>query len=181
MAGLPRVAVFSTNYLEFSQTFVWEELIHHRRYAADVFCWRTKNLDQFPFEPVHQAAFHYGLTRASRQFDQVFQNQSFDVVHGHFATGAAYAASFAKRFRKPLVVTFHGYDVPLHWNDRQRTLEYLPFRMWKSDTLRQMTIGVCASNELKELLMTLGVEERLRVHRLGVDLERTWSFNTQNR
>jgi colanic acid/amylovoran biosynthesis glycosyltransferase len=39
--------------------------------------------------------------------------------------------------------------------------------------LREMSLGICASIELKQMLVALGVDEaRLRVHRLGIDLER---------
>ena len=32
------VALFSTNFLAYSQTFVYEETRHHERYAVEVFC-----------------------------------------------------------------------------------------------------------------------------------------------
>jgi colanic acid/amylovoran biosynthesis glycosyltransferase len=42
-----------------------------------------------------------------------------------------------------------------------------------NDVLEKMTLGLCASTELKELLMSHGVpKDKLRVHRLGIDLTR---------
>jgi hypothetical protein len=38
-------AVFNTNFLPHSQAFVYEQLVNHVRCQAEVFCWRTENLD----------------------------------------------------------------------------------------------------------------------------------------
>jgi colanic acid/amylovoran biosynthesis glycosyltransferase len=167
------VAVFATNFLHYSQTFIYEQLQRHARYLPQVFCWRRHHAERFPFHPVHRANLAYGLTRQSPAFHRSFERERFDVVHAHFAPGAVYALPYATRYRVPLVVSFHGYDVPLYWNTRRFRPEYLPFLLRGRTMLEQMTLGLCASNELKELLISLGVSERkLRVHRLGIDLQR---------
>lgn len=176
-----RVAVFNTNFLPYSQTFVYEQLVHHQRYTPEVFCWRTMNRDWFSFEPVHRANIAYGLTRHSPAFFRRFRHVRFSIAHAHFATGAVYALPYAERFDLPLVVTFHGYDVPLFWNAKRFKPEFWPFLLHSKAVLDRMTLGLCASTELKELLITFGVpEHKLRVHRLGIDLTRfnphaTWS------
>ncbi len=168
-----KVALFATSFLQYSQTFIYEQLLQHQRYAPQVFCWRRENKAQFPFSPVYRANPTYGLTRLSPRFHYVFARERFDVVHAHFAPGAVYALPYAQRHGVPLVVTFHGYDVPLYWNNRRFRPDYLPFLRHGRAVLEQMTLGLCASNELKELLVAMGVPERkLRVHRLGIDLER---------
>lgn len=167
-----RVAVFSTNFLEYSQTFVHEEITHHERYEVDVFC-RTRHLpERFPFERVHVGGAIYGVTRESLQFHRAFRTRRFDLVHGHFGTGACYAVPYAKRYRLPLVVTFHGYDVPLLGS---REL-YLPnnwvYGLFSGAMLETMTLGLCASRELMEMLLDFGVPaERLRLYHLGIDLQ----------
>jgi glycosyltransferase involved in cell wall biosynthesis len=168
-----RAAIFNTNFLPYSQTFVYEQLVHHKRYTAEVFCWRTENLEWFPFEPVHRANAAYGLTRHSPAFFRRFRDARFSIVHGHFATGAVYALPYVERFELPFVVSFHGYDVALLWNARRFHPEFWPFLLHAKDVLERMTFGLCASTELKELLMSQGVpEDKLRVHRLGIDLSR---------
>ena len=170
---LRRAAVFNTNYLPYSQTFVYEQLVNHERYAAEVFCWRTENLDWFPFDHVHRANVAYGITRYSPAFFRRFRDKQFSIVHAHFATGAVYALPYVRRFDLPFVVTFHGYDVPLLWNAQRFHPEFWPFLAHSSDVLQRMTLGLCASTDLKELLMSHGVpEDKLRVHRLGIDLTR---------
>jgi colanic acid/amylovoran biosynthesis glycosyltransferase len=168
-----RAAVFNTNYLPHSQTFVYEQLVNHERYEAEVFCWRTTNLDWFPFDHVHRANVAYGLTRYSPAFFRRFRDEPFNIVHAHFATGAVYALPYVQRFELPFVVTFHGYDVPLFWNAQRFEPEFWPFLLHSNDVLERMTLGLCASTDLKELLVSHGVpEDKLRVHRLGIDLTR---------
>lgn len=170
---LRKSALFSTNFLPYSQTFVYEQLVNHRRYDPEVFCWRRQNTDRFPFRHVHSANFTYLVSRYSPKFVKRFQEQSFAIVHAHFAPGAIYALPYAQSAGIPLVVTFHGYDVPLHWNTRRFRPEYWPFLLYNRDVLEHMTLGLCASSELKELLTHHGVPEaKLRVHRLGIDLTR---------
>src|SRR5919202_177994 len=108
-----RVALFSTNFLEYSQTFVHEEITHHRDYTIEVFCRKRHLPETFPFEPVYVGGATYWVTRESLAFHRAFRRRRFDLVHAHFGTGACYAVPYARRYRLPLVVTFHGYDVPL--------------------------------------------------------------------
>jgi colanic acid/amylovoran biosynthesis glycosyltransferase len=167
-----RVAVFSTNFLPYSQTFVYDQVTHHA-YEPEVFCWRRMYEDRFPFSPVHVAPVTYGATRRSARFRRRFDSVRFDVVHAHFAPGAVYAAPYAKRAAAPLIVTFHGYDVPLYRNTVRFHPAYWPFLLNGRKILREMTVGLCASEELRALLVELGVAEaKLRVHRLGIDLNR---------
>ena len=166
-----RVALFSTNFLAYSQTFIYEEIRHHERYAVEVFCRRRLLPDRFPFAPVHVGGALYPITCRDAGFDARFRAQAFALVHAHFGVGAVYARSFARRHRRPLVVTFHGYDVPLLASPRRFLPQHLRYAILGPRVLRDMTLGLCASAELQGLLEAQGVPaEKLRVHRLGVDL-----------
>jgi colanic acid/amylovoran biosynthesis glycosyltransferase len=167
----PRVALFCTNFLPYSQSFVFEELQGHVRYEAEVFAWRRMFADRFPFAPVHIANPAYVITRYSPYFVRRFRQQRFALVHAHFGPGGTYALPYARWFGLPLVVTFHGYDVPL-LSSRARFLPLnLPYATRGPTLLREMTLGLCASTELYEMLQDLGVpRERLAIYRLGIDL-----------
>jgi colanic acid/amylovoran biosynthesis glycosyltransferase len=167
-----RVALFSTNFLEYSQTFVHEEIIHHRRYEVEVFCRQRHLPERFPFEPVHVGTpGWYAATRHCPKFHQVFRARPFDLVHAHFGTGACYAVPYAQRYRLPLVVTFHGYDVPLLASSERLQPKHWPYALMAPGMLKDLTLGLCASHELFELLLEVGVpRERLRLYHLGVDL-----------
>lgn len=167
----PAVALFSTDFLPYSQTFVYEEIRRHGRYAVEVFCKRRLLADRFPFEPVHVGGPLYGLTCRSAAFDARFRAADFALVHAHFGLGAVYARPFARRHRLPLVVTFHGYDVPLLASPRRWLPQHLRYAVMGPRVLRDMTLGLCASEELRTLLIAQGVPaDRLVVHRLGIDL-----------
>jgi len=167
----PTVALFNTNFLPYSQTFVYEEIRQHARYRVEVFCRRRELTDRFPFTPVHVGGPLYGITRRSAAFDARFRAADFALIHAHFGLGAVYALPYARRHRLPLVVTFHGYDVPLLSSPRRWLPQHLRYAIQGPRVLRQMTLGLCASTELKAMLEQLGVpSERLRLHRLGIDL-----------
>ncbi len=167
----PTVALFNTNFLPYSQTFVYEEIRQHARYQVEVFCKRRELAERFPFEPVHVGGPLYGITRHSAAFDARFRATEFALIHAHFGLGAVYALPFARRHRLPFVVTFHGYDVPLLSSPRRWLPQHLRYAIQGPRVLEAMTLGLCASAELKAMLEALGVpSERLRVHRLGIDL-----------
>lgn len=170
-APLP-LALFNTRFLPYSQTFVYEEIRRHERYAAEVFCGARMLPERFPWEPVFVGGPLYRVTRNSRRFDARFRERDFALIHAHFGPGAVYALPFARRHRLPLVVTFHGYDVPILASPRRWLPEHLRYALLGPAVLREMTLGLCASAELLELLARQGVErDRLRLHQLGIDVE----------
>ncbi len=170
---MPKVAVFSTNFLEYSQTFVHEEITHHSRYEVEVFARKRHNAERFPFEPLHLGGLRYALTRRDPRFDRAFRERSFALVHGHFGTGSLYAQPYAERYGLPLVVTFHGYDVPLLRSFARLLPKNWPYALLAPSLLRRITLGLCASKELLELLAEAGMpRERLRLYHLGIDLAR---------
>jgi colanic acid/amylovoran biosynthesis glycosyltransferase len=160
----PTVALFNTHFLPYSQTFVYEEVRQHRHYAVEVFCRRRELADRFPFSPVHVGGPLYGLTCRSAAFDARFRAGTFALVHAHFGLGAVYARGFARRHGLPLVVTFHGYDVPLLSSPTRWLPQHLRYALRGPQVLREMTLGLCASTELQTMLEHLGVPAaRLRV------------------
>jgi glycosyltransferase involved in cell wall biosynthesis len=171
-AAREAVALFNTVFLPYSQTFVYEELRRHERYEVEVFCRSRRLPDRFPFEPVHIGGPVYAVTCRSVAFDDRFRARGFALVHAHFGLGAVYARPFARRHRLPLVVTFHGYDVPLLASPRRWLPQHLRYAIQGPRVLRDMTLGLCASTELRDLLRAQGVpEHKLRVHRLGIDVD----------
>jgi glycosyltransferase involved in cell wall biosynthesis len=129
--------------------------------------------ERFAFEPVHEGGPWYGLTRHSPAFHAALASGRFDLVHGHFGTGSCYALPYVARNDLPLVVTFHGYDVPLLRSGARWWPQNWPYALLAPELLRRLTLGLCASRELLELLVSFGVaRERLRLYHLGIDLSR---------
>jgi colanic acid/amylovoran biosynthesis glycosyltransferase len=168
-----RVAVFSTRFLPFSETFVFDELAAHQRYEADVFCAHRLHADRFPHPRVFVGGRLFEFTRLAPGFDERLGSGRYALVHAHFGSGGVYAVPFARRHRLPLVVTFHGFDVPLLASGERLYPKYWPYALLGPAVLRQMALGLCASIELLEMLRELGVPpERLRLHPIGLDVGR---------
>lgn len=169
----PTAAVFSMHFCEYSQAWLWEELKAHRRWETEVFCAERRNATAYPFEPTHEGGSLYWSTRISRKFDRLLSSGRFSLIHAHFGTGGMYALPFAQRHRLPLVVTFHGYEVPLLRSARRLYPKHWGYALLGPRVLDAMTLGLCASRELLEMLRDHGVpEERLRLHRIGIDVNR---------
>jgi glycosyltransferase involved in cell wall biosynthesis len=168
-----RVAVFSARFLPYSQTFVWDELAAHERYEAHVFCARRLYPERFPHPTVFVGGRLFQCTRFSPSFDRRLAEGGYALIHAHFGTDAVYAVPFARRHRLPLVVTFHGFDVPLLASGERLYPKYWPYALLGPSVLRHLALGLCASVELYEMLREMGVPaERLRVHRMGIDVGR---------
>jgi colanic acid/amylovoran biosynthesis glycosyltransferase len=168
-----RLALFCTNFLPSSQVFVYEQLRQYQLWQADVFAWRRFNQERFEFPRVYQAEPGYVIRGESKRFTRAFAERRYSLVHAHFGPAGAYARRHAQRAGLPLLVTFHGYDVPLLSSPRRFLPLHVPYAALGPGMLRQMRLGLCASAELSSMLAALGVDaRRLRVHRLGIDLER---------
>ncbi|MDX9720173.1 MAG: glycosyltransferase [Myxococcota bacterium] len=169
----PTAALFSTNFLEYSQTFVHDELRSHQRWQVEVFCAKRLNPQRFDWPAVHVAGPQYSLSMCSPSFDRAFKSGRFSLVHGHFGPGSLYAMRYAKRYGLPLLCTFHGYDVPLLRSDRRLRPAHWRYALLAPMLLRNISLALCASTELREMVVEYGVaDDRAVVHRLGVDLER---------
>ena len=180
-SGRPKVAVFSTRFLPYSQTFVYDQVRHHQRYLAEVFTRERLNPEQFPFSPVHNLtpgrgwrrgleAWIYRVTLLSPTFFRQFKHGCFNLVHAHFASAGCHALPYCTRFDLPLVVTFHGYDVQLlSSRDRFKPSNWAHWLASKW-LLRRADLFLAVSQDLASALITLGApKEKVRVHRLGTD------------
>ena len=170
---MPTVALFASSFLAPTQTFIHDELRHHRRYDIEVFTRRRLHAERFPYTPVHVAEPWFGVLPWSPRFDRRFRARRFDLIHAHFGWSGVLAMGYARRFRLPLVVTFHGHDVPLLTSRERFKLEFLGYGLRGRRLLREMSLGLCVTRDLRDRLLALDVpEKRLAVHALGIDLAR---------
>jgi colanic acid/amylovoran biosynthesis glycosyltransferase len=114
--SLKKVALFSTSFVPYSQTFIYDEITNHKRYEVDVFTKEYTNRELFPFPRVFSTGNSlnqlFYLNRAYWPgFDRQFKKQTYDIIHAHFGTGAVYALHYKKKFKVPLITTFWGNDV----------------------------------------------------------------------
>lgn len=179
MSSTRKVALFSTSFLQFSQTFVYDEIkAHSENYEVTVFCKDRQNEDRFPFKNYHKPEGKFAETIYMNlaywpKFDRIIKQGGFDLIHAHFGTGAIYALPYVKKYKLPFVVTFHGNDVAaLIGNQR-----YLPSK-WRyvsksKELFEYLDLGLVVSPELITLLEKLGCDKKkLELFRLGIDLEK---------
>lgn len=172
----PKVALFSTHFGVYSQTFVYDEVRLHSRYDVEVFARDRSNPDTFPFEPVHTvegkwATTRYGLTTYNRSYMDRMKQGQFNLLHAHFGPGSIYALPYQKATGLPLVVTYHGYDVPLLMTPRRFKPKYWRYWLWSKAMFKNVNRFLAASNELHDLLIQLGAPaDRVKVWRLGVSI-----------
>jgi colanic acid/amylovoran biosynthesis glycosyltransferase len=181
------VALFSTRFLPYSQTFVYDEIRAHRRYDVEVFCKERLNEEHFPFDPCHKppnrlAEKIYESTAYWPSFGRTLESGDYALVHAHFGTGAVYALPYVKNSTLPLVVTFHGNDVsaligsqrfqPKRW----RYVRKAPKVMQRADLMLGASIELC------EFLVDLsGRPDAVRLYQLGVDLTRFTRSNEERK
>ncbi len=182
LPSTPRVALFSTNFLAYSQTFIHDELRHHERYEVDVFCQRRMNAERFPWPRVHTPAATDTLagraraawaraTTLSPAFWRTLARGDYGLLHAHFGPGSVYTLPYHLGLKIPTIVTVHGYDVPLLLTRRRYRPKF--WRYWAASPLLLRTVDrwLAASNELRDMLLELGAPpERVHVWRLGVVL-----------
>jgi len=177
----PRVVLLRNQFLPYSETFIHDQLRHHRRYVPTVFARCHRNLQRFPGHQVvaleTDAEAHrlrslvYGVSGRAKLFDQALRDGQYSLIHAHFINNGAYALGFSRRHRLPLVISAHGHDVTTLIS---REL-YHPRSWFVLAHLRRLrtetALVLCASEELRELLLEAGfAKSTLRVHRLGLDL-----------
>ena len=177
-----KVALFSTNFLEYSQTFIYDELRHHTRYDVEVFSHQRLNPDRFNYDRVNflapaatlQGAVEaavYNVTTYSPTFMRRIREGNFQLIHAHFGPGSIYALPYQKATGLPMLATYHGYDVPLLLS----ALRFHPrnWRYWARSgaMFRQVSRFLAASTELHDLLLELGAPpEKVKIWRLGIEI-----------
>lgn len=173
-----KIALFSTSFLPYSQTFIYDEIrSHSENYRVEVFCKERLNSDRFPYPHINKPPkifeFLYENIAYWPSFKKKIKQENFDLVHAHFGTGAVYTLPYVKKFNLPLVVTLHGYDV----SDLMGINKFYPKR-WRynlkaSSIFKHANLLLVASEELRAMLIELGVpNEKVKVYRLGIDLDR---------
>lgn len=173
-----KIALFSTSFLPYSQTFIYDEIkAHSDHYHIEVFCKDRRNEDLFPHAHFHKPPrsfeFLYENLAYWPAFDRTLKKGNFDLVHAHFGTGAVYALPYVRKYNLPFVVTFHGYDVSDLLGIKKYHYTRWRYNLKASRIFEHADLLLAASEDLRALLIELGADkEKIQMYRLGVDLDR---------
>jgi len=183
-----RVAKLATDFLSGSETFIHDEVEAHQRYQVEVLTLRRQNQDRFPVSvPVHaltpgrgiSGAIEAGLCRTttiSPTFQRLCQARAYDLIHAHFGTGGVYALPYRRIPRRPLVVTFHGHEVPLLASARRFEPKHWGYWILSKWLLRRADRLLAVSPTMVGQLVSLGAPAaRVHLFDLGIRLPPTYS------
>lgn len=94
-----------------------------------------------------------------------------EIAHAHFAVDACAALPLIKRLGVPLVVTLHGYDVMCDEATLRRWPATRAYLRRRGELWRSAALFLCVSEHVRHHALARGFPwEKLRVHRIGVDL-----------
>ena len=171
------VAHCATPYPFAGGSWIYNQLAYLQRYRPVVLTQLAQNRDEFPLKSLYTAEEYpplkQWLNRVSHKvtgqywfYEELMRREAAAVIHAHFGHQGGRVLKAKRRTGLPLVTTFYGYDVTRDPYDRR----------WKSRYRRLFDTGECFLVEggvMKERLIDAGGPSgRIRVHHLGVDVER---------
>jgi colanic acid/amylovoran biosynthesis glycosyltransferase len=180
-----KVCHFVTYYLPVTQNWIYSQLAHNEDCSAAVLCQRLVNPKQFPFDAVYPICQSQGSSSIpSRLIHKIFQRYPLephisnvkrikpDILHGHFLLESWRNYRLVKRMNIPLVTTCYGQDVT--------SLLKKPF--WAARSKKVFELGaafIVEGEHMGEMLAAKGCpKEKIRVIKLGVDVERICGINS---
>jgi len=172
------VALFADRFLPYSQTFIYEEIRAHHRYAVDVFCKERRNEDRFPYERTFHPTTWIGQRLYENigywpQFDRHIRDGSHDLIHAHFGTTAVYALPYVLRHDLPFVVTFWGNDISVLLGTQRFNPKNWRYLAYRRTIMNRADAMICVSTEMSEFVREMsGRPDAIRVWSHGVDLDR---------
>jgi glycosyltransferase involved in cell wall biosynthesis len=189
-AGRPVVAIYRTQILPLSETFVRDQALALRRWQPILV--GEREIDGLPLAGLAVAARHSGPPRFLQRLAGVFwrsldqtspgliklvQQWQVRLIHAHFGFDGVEAWPIARRLGLPLLVTLHGSDITtrMQWFSEGRA-----GRRWRSYPHRLARLAVqknvsfvAVSKNIREAAIVAGLpESRIFVHPIGI--------NTQN-
>lgn len=181
---LPAVGHVVRTYLPRTATFIYSLLLNQRGFEPVVFTREIVNREEFPLERVLELLPRPGRTLGQRVgtrlrahltgyrsvFDQRLAAGARDkqcvLLHAHFGVQGCRSLAARRRLDLPLITTFYGYDLAVPLRERSWRRRYQ--RLFAEGTL-----FVCEGPAMAKQLEAIGCPaERIRVVRIGVDIER---------
>jgi colanic acid/amylovoran/stewartan biosynthesis glycosyltransferase WcaL/AmsK/CpsK len=176
-----RVVHCNPTWLPQTQTWIYTQLtcVPEKRVESHVVCEKVENRAQFPFRHLHdfsstgifEQVWDRGLRRIGVRrhlgfLPRVARRIGAAILHSHFGDVAWVNIGAARAARCGHVVTFYGYDMSqlprlALWRDRFREL------------FHTADLVLCEGPHMARCVAGLGCPEaKLRVHHLGIDLEK---------
>lgn len=162
------VAVFRSQFLPTSETFIADHITSMRRFNPVAICEQDVNSPSKPDVDVINVGGRINrvLLRKlgfSAKLQASIRKRELKLVHAHFLNDADRIVTFCKRQRLPLIVTAHGYDATRFDQNHKSRL--------RTDLIEFSRKIICVSDFIRDSLIEAGYpKQKLITVPLGVDL-----------
>ena len=174
---MDNIAWFVPEFLNFSETFIYEPLTKLQGFKQFVFTGKRKNPDKLPYNPVFSSSQDIPKYKArinnlasiighELYFSKLIKEHKIKLLHAHFGVNGPFALQFKRRFNLPLVVSFYGADLYRHGLNTYYRWQY-------SKLFKEADLVLACSDLMRNDLIAYGCPEN-KVERLylGIDLQK---------
>ncbi len=164
-------------YLQTAGPWVYEQICRTQRYRPVVLTQGARNLDQYPVESLYSAELFPPAKKLCNRlwrrianeylfYCEILRTENAVLLHAHFGYEAARLLRVGQAAGVPLLTTFYGADAT----------EYPRYPQWRKRYQRLFAHGelfLAEGGAMAQTLVDIGCPpEKVRVWRLGVDLDR---------
>ena len=171
---MEKVAHLTVKYLNFSETFIYEQIRNMKAYEPVVLTLsKNRNVDKFPVKNIYSVSDLPLLRQKeesirsifgrSRYFRDLIKELGLKLIHAHFAYMGNYALQFKKYFNIPLITSFYGLDIyqltknPLYRLQLKRLFRIGDYFTGYSSVMRERAIELGCPPE-KIITFTVGID-----------------------
>lgn len=183
------ILIYNTTFFEGSETFIYNQVEAFNQFNRVLIAHSFKNADRFELDKdverilipkiplnIDDRIIHFYrrkvlgqnyrlCPKAENRLSKLLRSKPIDVIHTHFGPNAMAILPIAKKFKIPLIVSFHGYDASQLLRDKNYT------KGLKSLFDYSKYIIVCAHFMKEALLPWTSEAEKIKVIHYGVDLK----------
>jgi len=172
------VAIYRHQLAKPSESFIYTPLKYYSKYQTKLIgteIWPNTKMPYPLYAPPHFTKIDriiHRITGHNRYLNQWFIDNKPDIIHAHFAIDGLYAAYFAKKYRIPLIVTLHGFDVtrPTRQLLTSGNLSWMKFALQRKKLFKQADRFICVSDFIYHKAIAAGFPaKKLQKHYIGVD------------
>ena len=177
MGNMKTVAHCASTYLHTSEQWLYSQIDRLRRYRPVVLTQETRNLKEFPVKDLYCAQSYPPGKRLCNRivrklsgeypfYSGVLRREDARLIHAHFGYEGCRCLRAQRATALPLLTSFYGEDLVKYPRDRRWLRRYR--RLFAAGRLF-LVEGSTAGERLVEAGCP---PEKVRLHHLGVDLER---------
>ena len=173
---MQKIAHLVVKYLNFSETFIYEQIRLMKHFTPIIFTMQKRNLKRYPVDNIHSMSDlpyfkrHAENIRSMLGFSSYFSGlikyHDIKLIHAHFAYMGNYALQFKKYFNIPLITSFYGLDL------YQLTRNPL-YRIQLKRLFKEGDLFLAYSSIMKDRAIELGCPaNKVRTFTAGIDINR---------